>query len=64
MHFRWDVKNKTWLVAELLRPLVVKIEFQRGQKTLYSSVNFAGYIGVLTGIKKVNYLLSPSLFNY
>ncbi|XP_002126997.2 acid ceramidase-like [Ciona intestinalis] len=47
----WDVKNHTWLITEYLRPLVVNVNFTRGGKTAYKSVNFAGYIGLLTGIK-------------
>lgn len=45
------MKNHTWLTTEALRPLVVELDFQRGGKTVYKSVNFAGYIGVLTGMK-------------
>lgn len=41
-------------MTELLRPLVFKAEFQRNSETLYTSVQFAGYIGVLTGIRKVS----------
>lgn len=48
------MKNKTWLLTELLRPLVFKAEFQRNSETLYTAVQFAGYIGVLTGIRKVS----------
>lgn len=47
----WDVKNKTWAVTEALRPLVVNLDFQRGSKTVFKSVNFAGYIGILTALK-------------
>ncbi|CAK8686196.1 unnamed protein product [Clavelina lepadiformis] len=47
----WDVKNHTWLITEYLRPLVVNVEFVKGGKVLYKAVNFAGYVGVLTGIK-------------
>ncbi|MBN3299219.1 ASAH1 ceramidase, partial [Amia calva] len=52
---QWDIKNKTWLVTERLRPLVVNLDFQRNKKTVFKSTNFAGYVGMLTGIK-------PSLF--
>uniref|UniRef100_A0AAZ3PRR4 Acid ceramidase n=1 Tax=Oncorhynchus tshawytscha TaxID=74940 RepID=A0AAZ3PRR4_ONCTS len=34
-----------------LKPLVVNIDFQRGNKTVFKSTNFAGYVGMLTGIK-------------
>ncbi|XP_065577192.1 acid ceramidase-like [Artemia franciscana] len=47
----WDIQNHTWLVTEALHPLVVEVDFQRGGNTVFKSVNFAGYIGVLTGMK-------------
>ncbi|XP_021963900.1 acid ceramidase isoform X2 [Folsomia candida] len=48
----WDAKNQTWLTTEFLRPLVIKLTFTRGNRTIFQSVNFAGYIGILTGLKK------------
>ncbi|XP_055779843.1 acid ceramidase-like [Salvelinus fontinalis] len=47
----WDMKNRSWLITEKLKPLVVNIDFQRGNKTVFKSTNFAGYVGMLTGIK-------------
>ncbi|EFX76266.1 hypothetical protein DAPPUDRAFT_306210 [Daphnia pulex] len=54
----WDVKNHTWLTTEALRPLVVELDFQRGGQTVYKSVNFAGYVGVLTGMKPQQFTLT------
>ncbi|KAM4808746.1 acid ceramidase [Rhinophrynus dorsalis] len=47
----WDVKNSTWTIAELLRPLVVNVNFRRNNKTVFVSTTFAGYVGMLTGMK-------------
>ncbi|XP_077135764.1 acid ceramidase isoform X1 [Ranitomeya variabilis] len=47
----WDVKNNSWMVTELLRPLVVNVNFQRNNKTVFLSTSFAGYVGMLTGLK-------------
>ncbi|KAM9330414.1 acid ceramidase [Gastrophryne carolinensis] len=47
----WDVKNNSWAVSELLKPLVVNVDFQRNNKTVFVSTSFAGYIGILTGMK-------------
>jgi len=47
----WDRVNHTWAMTEVLRPTVVQLEFQKGGKTLFHSINFAGYIGVLSGMK-------------
>uniref|UniRef100_A0A6Q2X9L0 Acid ceramidase n=1 Tax=Esox lucius TaxID=8010 RepID=A0A6Q2X9L0_ESOLU len=47
----WDTKNRSWLITEKLKPLVVNIDFQRGNKTVFKATNFAGYVGMLTGMK-------------
>ncbi|KAM8940523.1 acid ceramidase [Pelodytes ibericus] len=47
----WDVKNSSWKIPELLRPLVVNVNFQRNNKTVFVSTSFAGYVGMLTGMK-------------
>ena len=45
------MQNHTWQLTEALRPLVVQLEFQRNNRTVFKSVNYAGYVGVLTGLK-------------
>ncbi|XP_031549025.1 acid ceramidase-like [Actinia tenebrosa] len=47
----WDNKTDTWSLSEVLRPLVVQLDYRRGGKTLYKTVTFAGYVGVITGLK-------------
>ncbi|XP_066429504.1 acid ceramidase [Eleutherodactylus coqui] len=47
----WDVKNNSWTITEMLRPLVVNVEFRRNNKTVFVSTSFAGYVGMLTGMK-------------
>uniref|UniRef100_A0AAQ4Q6M8 Acid ceramidase n=1 Tax=Gasterosteus aculeatus aculeatus TaxID=481459 RepID=A0AAQ4Q6M8_GASAC len=51
----WDVKNKSWIISEKLKPLVINLNFKRNNQTLFKSTNFAGYVGLLTGVK-------PNLF--
>ena len=48
----WDVKNNTWMTSEVLRKLLVNVEFQKNGKTVYQAATFAGYVGVLTAMKK------------
>jgi len=48
----WDVKNNTWRTSEVLRKLLIQVEFQRNGKTVYTAASFAGYVGVLTAMKK------------
>uniref|UniRef100_A0A8C3A1D5 Acid ceramidase n=1 Tax=Cyclopterus lumpus TaxID=8103 RepID=A0A8C3A1D5_CYCLU len=47
----WDIKNKSWIISEKLKPLVVNLDFKRNNQTIFKSTNFAGYVGLLTGIK-------------
>ncbi|KAH9496026.1 Acid ceramidase, partial [Bulinus truncatus] len=54
----WDLQNKTWAITERLRPLIVNLDWQSGGKTLFKSVNFAGYIGILTAVKPQLFTLS------
>lgn len=49
------MKNHTWLISEYLRPLVVNVDFVRNGTVLFRSVTFAGYVGVLTGLKPVRF---------
>ena len=55
---RWDVKTHKWQTSELLRPLTVNLDFRRGNKTVFKSVHFAGYVGVLTGIRPNRFTFS------
>ncbi|XP_063776884.1 acid ceramidase [Pseudophryne corroboree] len=47
----WDVKNNSWMVTELLQPLVVNVKFLKNNGTIFMATSFAGYIGILTGLK-------------
>uniref|UniRef100_A0A3Q0SUW1 Acid ceramidase n=1 Tax=Amphilophus citrinellus TaxID=61819 RepID=A0A3Q0SUW1_AMPCI len=54
----WDVKNKSWIISERLKPLVVNLDFKRNNQTVFKSTNFAGYVGMLTGIKPYIFTLT------
>lgn len=54
----WDTQNHTWSTTEVLRALVVELDFQRNSKTVFKSVNFAGYVGVLTGMKPQHFTIT------
>ncbi|XP_064637768.1 acid ceramidase-like [Lineus longissimus] len=47
----WDQKTHAWNITTALRPAVVNLDWQRGGKTVFKSVNFAGYVGILTAMK-------------
>ncbi|KAK2169189.1 hypothetical protein LSH36_12g34021 [Paralvinella palmiformis] len=46
------------MVTDALRSLIVQLEFKRQGKTVFKSVNFAGYIGIVTGIKSKLFTLT------
>jgi acid ceramidase len=48
----WEPDNHTWAITEALRPSIVMLDWQKAGKTVYKSVNFAGYIGILTAVKQ------------
>ncbi|XP_041356893.1 acid ceramidase-like [Gigantopelta aegis] len=54
----WNIKNHTWIITEALRPLVINVDYQRGGKTVFKAVHFAGYVGVLTGVRPKLFTLS------
>lgn len=57
LHYRWDIKNHTWEITEALRPMILNVDYQKGGKTVFKAVHYAGYIGILTAIKPVSLYL-------
>jgi len=47
-----------WELTDALRPLIYNVNFTRGGKTVFTGVHYAGYIGVLTHVKKGAFSLS------
>jgi acid ceramidase len=47
----WDLKNDTWQLSELLRPLIVDVEYTRGGVVQYKTVTFVGFVGLINGVK-------------
>ncbi|XP_072519185.1 N-acylsphingosine amidohydrolase (acid ceramidase) 1a [Salminus brasiliensis] len=54
----WDRKNQTWTLTEKLKPLVVNVDFRRKSRTVFKSTSFAGYVGILTGIRPKEFTLT------
>jgi len=53
----WDLTNDTWIISELLRPLIINVNYTRNNELLYKSVTFVGYVGLITAVK-------PGEFSY
>lgn len=47
----WNINNNSWVVTEELKPLTVNLDFRRNNKTVFKAASFAGYVGMLTGLK-------------
>ncbi|GAA6068165.1 N-acylsphingosine amidohydrolase (acid ceramidase) 1a [Tachysurus ichikawai] len=61
----WDKKNQTWTLTEKLKPLVVNVDMKRNNRTLFKSTSFAGYVGMLTGIRPSEFTLTMNeRFNF
>lgn len=50
----WDQKNQTWTLTEKLKPLVVNVDIKRNNRTVFKSTSFAGFVGMLTGVRPVS----------
>jgi len=48
----WDPKKHDWMLSSQLRDMVINLNFTRNGKSVYKTVNFAGYVGVYNGVKK------------
>lgn len=47
----WDIQKDTWKLSELLRPLIINIDNMKDGKVLYKTVNFVGFVGLITGVR-------------
>ncbi|XP_058048587.1 acid ceramidase isoform X1 [Ahaetulla prasina] len=54
----WDVQNSTWSTTQKLKPLMVSLDFQKNNKTVFKSANFAGYVGMISGVKQGMFTLT------
>jgi len=48
----WDPVRHDWMLTELLRGVVINVNFKRGGEIIYKTVNFAGFVGVYNGVRK------------
>lgn len=49
----WNSASHEWRVTQLLKPLVMQVDWHRAETAVYSSVHFLGYVGIVTAVKKV-----------
>ena len=58
LFFGWDKVNHTWELTELLRPLLFNARVTRGGQTLFNATYYAGFVGLLTGMKTGGFSIS------
>jgi len=54
----FHVRNLDFDMAKTLRKLVIRVQYQKQGKTLFWATSFAGYVGVLTGMKPGSFAIS------
>lgn len=54
----WDNGTNTWALAEKLRPLLFNARFIKGGVTFYNATVYAGYVGLLTGMRTGNFSIT------
>ncbi|KAK3098609.1 hypothetical protein FSP39_021198 [Pinctada imbricata] len=47
----WHARNLDYSYTDMLRNITVQVDFIQNNKTVYSGVTYAGYVGLLTGMR-------------
>jgi acid ceramidase len=53
-----DPELHSWELTKKLKPLLMNLNFVRGGVTLYQSTQYAGFVGLLTGLRKGAFSIS------
>jgi len=53
-------RNLDFSLASVLRSLVINVDFQSGGKTVYMGTTYAGYVGLLTGMRPNSFAISAN----
>lgn len=53
-----DEGTHNWKLTEMLRPLLMNVQVMKGGKNLYNMTHYAGYLGLLTGVKAGGFSIS------
>jgi len=56
----WDEVTHDWSITERLRKTILNVEWTKGGKTIFKSVNFAGFVGVYNGIKAQRFTITAN----
>lgn len=56
--FGYDSNHGRWLIQEYIQPLLTAINFTSGGQTVFRSINIAGSVGILTGLRPKSFAVS------
>jgi len=56
----WNEKTHDWAVTERLRKTILNVEWKKNGKTVFKSVNFAGFVGVYNGIRPQRFTVTAN----
>jgi acid ceramidase len=56
----WNETTHDWIITERLRKNIINIEWKKAGKTVYKSVNFAGFVGVYNGVKPQRFTVTAN----
>ncbi|CAC5395769.1 NAAA [Mytilus coruscus] len=45
----WHARNLDYSFTEILRNISIRVDYQKGGKTVYTGITYAGYVGLVTG---------------
>jgi acid ceramidase len=56
----WNEKTHDWAITERLRKTIINVDWRKNGKTVFKSVNFAGFVGVYNGIRPQRFTITAN----
>lgn len=56
----WNAQTHDWAITERLRKTIINVDWKSGGKTVFKSVNFAGFVGVYNGVRPQRFTVTAN----
>jgi len=56
----WNEKTHDWSITEILRKTIINVDWRKNGKTVFKSVNFAGFVGVYNGVRPQRFTVTAN----
>lgn len=56
----WNEKTHDWTITEKLRKTIINVDWRKNGKTVFKSVNFAGFVGVYNGVRPQRFTVTAN----